>query len=89
MNRERQQANIGANLSFLDDGPSITNVSAINGTSLDETTAGSPAGFPISTTSSGAVIASTVSYGADGPAASNPLLVDTCRVTPGPGNART
>ncbi|HMC72373.1 MAG TPA: DUF5801 repeats-in-toxin domain-containing protein, partial [Mycobacteriales bacterium] len=62
-----QTINIGANLVFADDGPSVTNVVAGGSVSVDETTAGSPAGFPISATSSTAVISATTSVGADTP----------------------
>ncbi|GAA4024044.1 hypothetical protein GCM10022280_26080 [Sphingomonas swuensis] len=63
---------IGSNLRFTDDGPSLSGAATGRGVTLDETSAGTPAGFPISATSDGAVIVgSNLSYGADGPAASN------------------
>ena len=66
-----QSVQIGANLRFTDDGPSLGEVSTGRGVVLDETSAGSPAGFPISVTSADAVISgSALTFGADGPAAS-------------------
>lgn len=59
---------IGSNIQFADDGPSSTAVASAVGLSLDETTAGSPAGFPISATSASAMIDTAALYGADGPA---------------------
>ncbi|MFC7535885.1 beta strand repeat-containing protein [Sphingomonas sp. GCM10030256] len=61
---------IGANLQFADDGPRLTGLVAGSGVTLDETDAGTPAGFPISASSSGAVLAASTAFGADGPAAS-------------------
>ncbi|WP_300973034.1 DUF5801 repeats-in-toxin domain-containing protein [Sphingomonas sp. LHG3406-1] len=62
---------IGANLRFTDDGPSLSGVQAGAGVTLDETSAGTPAGFPISQTSASAVIVGAgLDYGADGQAAS-------------------
>jgi VCBS repeat-containing protein len=59
---------IGANLRFTDDGPSLAGVSVGAGVVLDET----DAGFPISATSASAVIdASALSFGADGAAATS------------------
>jgi T1SS-143 domain-containing protein len=55
-----------------DDSPVVSNVTAQGGVTLDETTAGSPAGFPISDTTSGPVIVnSSGGFGADGPAVAN------------------
>ncbi len=65
---------IGANLQFADDGPTLGAVRAGAGVTIDETAAGSPAGFPLSATSDAPVInASAFGYGADGPAASGAL----------------
>ncbi|MCA1683570.1 MAG: DUF5801 domain-containing protein, partial [Actinobacteria bacterium] len=61
-----QTVNIGGNLVFEDDGPSLTNAAAASGVLLDETTAGTPAGFPISATSASAMITASQAFGADG-----------------------
>ena len=65
---DSQTVNIGANLNFADAGPTVSGVEAGAGVSIDETTAGSLGGYPISSTSASAVVtATTVSVGADTP----------------------
>lgn len=59
---------------FNDDTPTLSNVQAGAGVDVDETDAGSPAGFPISDTSVGAVITATQAFGADGAAAANSVV---------------
>ncbi|MGN3975586.1 DUF5801 repeats-in-toxin domain-containing protein, partial [Tsuneonella sp. SYSU-LHT278] len=63
---------IGANLRFADDGPVLTGaVTAASGVTIDETTAGPPAGFGvagIAAMSAGAAITFAEAFGADGPA---------------------
>ena len=61
-----ETVNIGGNLVFDDDGPSVTGATAGAGVTLDETDAGSPAGFPISANSAGAAITATTAFGTDG-----------------------
>jgi hypothetical protein len=56
------------NVTVEDDSPTVSGVTAGAGVTLDETTAGSPAGFPISATSATAAITATTSPGADAPA---------------------
>ena len=56
------------NVTVEDDGPTVSGVSAGAGVTLDETTAGSLAGYPISATSATAAITATTSSGADAPA---------------------
>ncbi|MBX7460162.1 beta strand repeat-containing protein [Qipengyuania huizhouensis] len=55
-------------IAFEDDGPTIGSVSANGSVDVDETDAGSPAGFPIEDTSAAAIIAYSGDFGADGPA---------------------
>jgi hypothetical protein len=62
-----QVVNIGANLLFADDGPSLSNVAAASSITIDETTAGDITGFPISATSGSAMITATAAFGADVP----------------------
>ena len=57
-----------------DDTPVLTNVQAGDDVTLDETTAGTPAGFPINATSDTAVITATQAFGADGAAAANSVV---------------
>ena len=55
-----------------DDSPVVSNVTVRGGVTLDETDAGTPAGFPISATTDGPIIAnSSGGFGADGPAVAN------------------
>lgn len=71
---DSETVNIGANISFADDGPVLTNASGNSSVTLDETTAGSPAGFGvagISQTSAAAIVTATAAFGADGAAAGN------------------
>ena len=71
---DSETVNIGANISFADDGPVLTNASGNSSVTLDETTAGSPAGFGvagISATSAAAIVTATAAFGADGAAAAN------------------
>lgn len=71
---DSETANIGGNIRFADDGPTLTNASGNSSVTLDETTAGSPAGFGvagISMTSAAAVVTATAAFGADGAAAAN------------------
>ena len=71
---DSETVNIGANISFADDGPVLTNASGNSSVTLDETTAGSPAGFGvagISQTSAAAIVTATAAFGADGAAAAN------------------
>ncbi len=58
-------------LNIDDDTPVLSNVAAGVGVTLDETTAGTPAGFPISLVSASAAITATQAFGADGAAAAN------------------
>ncbi|QFT76811.1 DUF5801 repeats-in-toxin domain-containing protein [Erythrobacter sp. THAF29] len=57
---------IGSNLSFTDDVPALSNVTLGTGVDVDESDAGSPAGFPISDTSTGSVIGFNADFGNDG-----------------------
>lgn len=71
---DSETVNIGANISFADDGPVLTNAAGNSSVTLDETTAGSPAGFGvagISQTSAAAIVTATAAFGADGAAAAN------------------
>ncbi|WP_206539307.1 beta strand repeat-containing protein [Aurantiacibacter luteus] len=54
-------ANIGGAISFRDDGPSLTGVTATGGASVDETD-----GLPTSGSSASGVLGFTATYGADG-----------------------
>jgi large repetitive protein len=68
---DSETIDIGANLRFADDGPSLSGaVTANAGVTIDETTAGPPAGFGtgIVATSTGAAITFAEAFGADGPA---------------------
>ncbi|MCT2558920.1 DUF5801 domain-containing protein [Tsuneonella sp. YG55] len=68
---DSETIDIGANLRFADDGPSLSgDVTAAAGVTIDETTAGPPAGFGtgIVATSMGAAITFAEAFGADGPA---------------------
>jgi T1SS-143 domain-containing protein len=61
---------IGAiGVTFEDDSPSASGALAASGVVLDETSAGSPSGFPIGATSAAAMISAGGSFGADGAAA--------------------
>jgi T1SS-143 domain-containing protein len=66
-----------------DDTPVLSNVQAGPGVDVDETDAGTPAGFPISDTSANAVISATAAFGADGPAAVNATVYGLA-ITGGP-----
>ncbi len=57
-------------VNFEDDSPNASAARAASGITLDETSAGSPAGFPISATSDSAMVSAGGTFGADGPAAS-------------------
>ena len=65
---------IGGIIAFEDDGPAITNVAVNSSVEVDETDAGSPAGFPISDTSAAAIISYTGDFGTDGAAAANSVV---------------
>ena len=81
---------IGANIRFTDDGPSLTGAQAGAGVTLDETQAGTPSGFPISATSeSAAIVAGAANFGADGPAASNSVTYAISVVGDGATTLRT
>ncbi|HET7817039.1 MAG TPA: DUF5801 repeats-in-toxin domain-containing protein, partial [Sphingomicrobium sp.] len=54
-----------------DDSPMVSNVQTGPGVTLDETSAVTPAGFPISATSASAAISATLAFGADLAAAAN------------------
>ncbi|HEX4913204.1 MAG TPA: DUF5801 repeats-in-toxin domain-containing protein, partial [Vicinamibacterales bacterium] len=58
---------IGVN--FEDDSPNTSAARAASGVTIDETSAVTPAGFPISATSDAAIINAGGTFGADGPAA--------------------
>ncbi len=68
-----------------DDTPELQEVGAGAGVDVDETDAGSPAGFPISDTSAGAVINADALFGADGPAAVNATVYGLA-ITGGPSS---
>ncbi|MFL6745950.1 MAG: DUF5801 repeats-in-toxin domain-containing protein [Sphingomicrobium sp.] len=68
-----QALNIGQNLNFEDDGPSVTGPAAQSSVSVDETSAANAgfsvavgSGFPISATSAAPMVTATTSFGADG-----------------------
>ena len=61
-------------LNIDDDTPVLSTVAAGVGVTLDETSAGNPAVFPISGTSLTAAITATQAFGADGAAAANSLV---------------
>ncbi len=86
---DSETIDIGANLHFADDGPSLVGgVTAASGVSIDETTAGPPASFGASgivATSLGAAITYSEAFGADGPANGGGLSY-TLDIT-GPGGA--
>ncbi|HET9398944.1 MAG TPA: DUF5801 repeats-in-toxin domain-containing protein, partial [Sphingomicrobium sp.] len=65
---DSESVNIGANLRFTDDGPTLTEPTRLGeGVDLDETSAVDIDGFPISATSGSPIIApGGVNYGADG-----------------------
>ncbi|MBX2826091.1 MAG: VCBS domain-containing protein, partial [Gammaproteobacteria bacterium] len=63
---ETVSLDLGGNIKFADDGPSITNPTLGSSVDLDETDAGSPAGFPISDTSVASILSYTGAFGADG-----------------------
>jgi len=74
---DSETVDLGGNLRFADDGPSATTGTTGPSVTVDETTAGSPAGFGaggISATSATAMVVSTVAYGADGPATTGSLV---------------
>ncbi|WP_230207064.1 DUF5801 repeats-in-toxin domain-containing protein [Novosphingobium sp. Gsoil 351] len=65
---DSETVDLGGNIRFADDGPSLSNVAAGSAVSVDETNAGvNFAGGPISMTSTGAAITATSAFGADGP----------------------
>lgn len=68
-----------------DDTPVLENVTAGAGVEVDETDAGSPAGFPISDTSADPVIDADMLFGADGPAAANSVVYGLA-ISGGPGS---
>ncbi len=72
------------NIEFNDDAPTLSNVLGASGVTLDETTAGTPAGFPINATSAAAMITATQVFGADGAAAANSVVYGLA-ITGGPG----
>ncbi|MCL6698541.1 DUF5801 domain-containing protein [Sphingomonas sp. NSE70-1] len=72
------------NIEFNDDAPTLSNVVGASGVTLDETSAGTPAGFPISNTSAAAMITATQAFGADGAAAVNSVVYGLA-ITGGPG----
>ena len=57
------------NITFDDDGPSASAPTVSSTVSVDETSAVTPAGFPISATSTTAIVSATTAFGADGAAA--------------------
>ncbi|MFC4296098.1 Ig-like domain-containing protein [Novosphingobium tardum] len=66
---DSETIDLGGNICFADDGPSLTNVAAGAAVSVDETTAGANfAGGPISATSLTSAITATTAFGADGQA---------------------
>jgi VCBS repeat-containing protein len=71
---DSETIDLGGNIRFADDGPSVTNPVVSGSVTLDETTAGSPAGFGaggISATSATAIISATTASGADTPASTS------------------
>ncbi|MEO6247257.1 MAG: DUF5801 repeats-in-toxin domain-containing protein, partial [Sphingomicrobium sp.] len=71
---------ISHQISFLDDGPSLSGVAGNSSVTLDETSAANAgfsvavgSGFPIMVTSAGAILSATAAFGADGPAAGGGL----------------
>ncbi|GGB86266.1 hypothetical protein GCM10011494_00710 [Novosphingobium endophyticum] len=56
---------LGGNIGFADDGPSVSGAELGSSVSVDETVAGDPAGFPISNTSAAPMLIFTSEYGAD------------------------
>ncbi|TWJ10397.1 DUF5801 repeats-in-toxin domain-containing protein, partial [Altererythrobacter ishigakiensis] len=71
---DSETIDLGGNIRFADDGPSIASVSKGFGVNVDETDAGTPAGFPISDTSLAAVITYVGDFGADGAASSDSVV---------------
>ena len=68
-------AQIGAAITFDDDGPSVTGVEFASSVALDETSAGEDfVSGPISATSAAAIISATTLFGADGAAAAASVL---------------
>ncbi|WP_157058277.1 DUF5801 repeats-in-toxin domain-containing protein [Altererythrobacter epoxidivorans] len=57
---------LGGNIKFADDGPSVSDVAADGAVDVDESDAVNPAGFPISDTSTDPVLSYSEDYGADG-----------------------
>jgi hypothetical protein len=68
---DNDPANGVINITIDDDSPQVSNVSGGASVTLDETTAVTPAGFPIQASSLTAVITATTAFGADGAAAAN------------------
>jgi T1SS-143 domain-containing protein len=68
---DNDPANGVINITIDDDSPQVSNVAGGASVTLDETTAVTPAGFPISANSGTAVITATAAFGADGAAAAN------------------